>query len=99
MTEEEVKETDRESKETGVAKNRTFAAKWLSQAYKLVLILIGFSATVVAAQIALFVFFPDKDLVIPGQSVIHSFTGASATALVGGEKIAGKLKKNGTVNL
>ena len=99
MTVQDVQETERESKDSGVPMEKTFAAKWLNQAYKLVLIMISFSVVVVATQVILFVLFPENEMIIPGQAVIHSFSGAAATALVGGEKIAGKVKSNGKVNL
>lgn len=100
MTSEEVDEVQKESKETGQPQEKTFAYRWLRQALRVVHVLIGFSMIVFVTQAAILVAFPEKELIIPGQAIIYSSMGAVATALVGGEKIASKLKKSaGKVNV
>lgn len=82
---------------SAVKQKKTFAARWLNRAYNLCKLWLLFAFVTFVAQIVLLFMYPDKALVIPGQSLIYGGAAAIGAALVGGEKIAGNLKQNNGV--
>ncbi len=79
------------------AKNpkQTFMFKWLNRAYKLVMLFDLFAFLVFVVQAVLFIVFPEKELIIPGQIAIYTGAGLVTAAFVGGEEIAGKFQQQG----
>lgn len=95
---EEIQVIDSEVKDETTAAQKpteTFAFQWLNRAFRVVKWFNFFALSVVVIQAGLLALWPDKMLIIPGQTAIYWGAALATTALVGGETIADKIVEKG----